>query len=263
MRKKMPPKYPKISLITPSYNQANYIKKTIDSVLSQKYPNLEYIVMDGGSTDGTIEILKKYGKKIKWISKKDNGQSDAINRGVQYLTGEFIGYLNSDDYLLENSLFKIAKFFTKNKNAFWTTGKCEIVDENNREVRRLITYYKNIYLKYFRSEKLLYVINYISQPATFWRKELFKKIGYFDEKLNYSMDYDFWIRIAKKYKLYFIDEYLAAYRVHNKSKAVISPQTQFKAEYMISSKYIDSKVIQVIHKIHYMLALLVYRFFYL
>jgi len=259
----MPQKYPKISVITPSYNQAKYIKMTIDSVLTQRYPNLEYIVMDGGSTDGTVEILESYGKKIKWISKGDSGQSDAINKGIKLSSGEIIGYINSDDYLLKNSLFKIANLFSENNNAYWVTGVCKIVDENNFEVRQLVTYYKNIFLKYFRSEKLLYVVNYISQPATFWRRELFKKIGYFDEKLHYSMDYDYWLRIAKKYKLYFIDDYLAAYRVHNKSKAVTSPETQFKAEFMISSKYIDSKVIQVVHKIHYLLAILMYRLFYL
>ena len=256
-------KFPKISLITPSFNHAKFIRITIDSILSQNYPNLEYIVMDGGSIDGTVEILKSYGKRIRWISKKDKGQSDAINKGFKIATGEIVGFINSDDYLAPGSLNKIAEFFTVNINAYFVTGKCYVVDENNHEVREIVTLYKNFFLKFLRSTCLIYIINYISQPATFWRKKIMKKVGYFDENLHYSMDYEYWLRLLQYYKLYFIDEYLAYYRVHNASKAVMSPENQFQIEYDISRKYTKFPIMLLIHKAHYLLAILIYRLFFI
>ena len=107
-------KNPKISLVTPSFNQGQYIEETIKSVLGQKYPNLEYLVEDGGSTDGTLRIFKKYTKGIRWTSQKDKGQSDALNHGFRKTTGEIVAYLNSDDYLLPHALAKVAVFFRKN-----------------------------------------------------------------------------------------------------------------------------------------------------
>src|SRR4030042_6039451 len=114
---------PKISLITPSYNQAGYIRKTIDSVLMQNYPFLEYVVLDGGSTDETVEILKHYGKKIRWISKRDKGQSEAINKGLRITTGEIVGFINSDDYLESGCLLKVGRYFAKHNKIYWITGK--------------------------------------------------------------------------------------------------------------------------------------------
>ncbi len=255
-------KFPKISIITPSFNQAKFIRITIDSVLSQNYPNLEYIVMDGGSTDGTIEILKSYGKRITWYFQKDKGQSDALNRGFKMVTGEIIGFINSDDFLEENALIKISEYFNHHKDAFWLTGKCRVVDEKGEEVRRLITKYKNLFLKIFRSKKILLIVNYISQPSTFWRKEAFEKCGYFDVDLHYSMDYDFWLRMSRLYKLYYIDCYLACYRVHDSSKAVTSPEKQFRAEYDIVKRYSNNGLVRLIHKIHSATAVILYRLFF-
>lgn len=254
---------PKISVITPSYNQGKFIEKTVNSVLSQKYPNLEYLVMDGGSTDETLKILKKYSNQIIWTSKKDKGQSSAINEGLKKSTGEIICYLNSDDYLEEGALNKVADFFRKNPRAYWVTGKCRVVDQNNSEVRKIITLYKNIFLKYALSKSVFNIIQFVSQPSTFWRRELIEKIGYFDEKLHYDMDYDFWLKAWSKYPLYFIDEYLSSYRVHPSSKAVSSPETQFKVEYEIISRYTDSKALLFLHKIHSWLAVKAYRTFYI
>src|SRR3989344_33011 len=158
-------KTPKISVITPSLNQAKFIEGTIRSVLDQKYPNLEYIIVDGGSTDGTLKILKKYNKFISWTSARDNGQSAAINRGIKKSSGEIICYLNSDDYLAPESLSKVADFFRKNKKAEWVTGKCRTVDEYGVEVRKLITLYKNIFLKYFRTKEIFSIVQFISQPS--------------------------------------------------------------------------------------------------
>lgn len=250
---------PKISVITPSLNQAQFLEKTIESVVSQNYPNLEYIVMDGGSTDGTLAILKKYEKKIKWFSKKDKGQSDAINQGLKIVTGEIIAYLNTDDYYEEETLVRVAEFFKKNKNAFWVTGKCRIVDEKDREVRKLVTFYKNFFLKYLRSRNLLLLINFISQPATFFRKRVFDEMGLFDEKLVFSMDYDYWLKVWQKYELYFLNRYLASFRVHQTSKSVMSPDNQFMSEYEIAKRYTDRKILLAGKKIHTQLATFIYK----
>lgn len=254
---------PKISVITPSFNQAQFLEKTITSVLSQNYPNLEYIIMDGGSTDETLDILKRYTGKIKWILEKDRGQSHAINKGLKMATGDIHCFINSDDYFKEGTLLKVGKYFAQKKDAFWLTGKCMIVNEKGKEVRKIITLYKNIFLKYYRFKELLLIINYISQPSTFWRKEVTEKIGLMDEKLQYSMDYDYWLRIGQKYRLDFLDEYLASYRIHSKSKAVISPETQFQVEYDIIKRYTRSLPILLFHKIHASLSLLIYRLFFI
>lgn len=252
-------KNPKISLVTPSFNQGQYIEQTIKSVLGQKYPNLEYLIEDGRSTDGTLRILKKYGNRIRWTSQKDKSQSDALNRGFRKTTGEIVAYLNSDDYLLPHALAKVAVFFRKNPQAYWVTGKCQTVDLHNSEVRQPVTAYKNLMLQFLRSRQLLEIVNFISQPATFWRREIFEKVGFLDTKLNYSMDYDYWLRIWRKYPLYYINDYLASYRVHPSSKAVLSPETQFNKEYELAKKHSDSPIRLAFHKLHARLAVFIYR----
>ncbi len=257
----MTQKNPKISLITPSFNQGDYIEKTITSVLGQNYPNLEYLIIDGGSTDQTLDILKKYSAKIFWISEKDKGQSDAINKGLKKAKGEIVGFINSDDYLQKNSLRIIADFFSSHQESFWVTGKCKIVNEKGDEVRNLITLYKNFFLKFLRFRSLFHIVQFISQPATFWRREVIKKVGLFDQNLHYSMDYDYWLRIWQHYRLDFIDKYLAAYRIHYQSKAVISPETQFQTEHEILKRYTSSPAVLFFHLIHIKFALFFYKLF--
>jgi glycosyltransferase involved in cell wall biosynthesis len=223
---------------------------------------LEYIIVDGGSSDETVKILESFGKKILWISEKDRGQSEAINKGLKMATGEVLGYLNSDDYLEKDALRKIGEFFSKKGNAYWLTGKCYIVDENSRECRKLITSYKNFLLRFLRSREIFNIVQFISQPSTFWRKEVLTKIGYFDETLHYDMDYDYWLRIWQKYRLYFLDDYLSSYRVHKAAKAVVSPETQFKVEFEIVRRYTNSKIILLFHKFHARLVLMIYRLFF-
>lgn len=241
---------PKISIITPSYNQAKFIDRTIQSVLSQGYENLEYIVVDAGSTDGTIGILKKYKSRIKWISEKDEGQSDAINKGIKMSSGDILGYLNADDLLEKGSLFKIAGFFANFKEYDWVTGKCFIIDARSNKIRPCITFYKNIYLKFLRSPKSLVITNYISQPATFWKKKITQKTGMFNARLSYSMDYEYWLRIWKDHKLGFIDHYLASFRIHKSSKTVSGLSKQQAENYKIISGFSDSKTLIRMHKIH-------------
>lgn len=253
-------KLPRITVITPSFNQAKFIKKTIDSVLVQNYPDVEYLVYDGGSTDGTVDVLRSYGRKIRWISQKDKGQSEAINQGLKKATGEIVCFLNSDDYFTSDCLFTVGNYFKENPKSQWVTGKCKVVNSKNQEIRKLVTIYKNFFLKYFRNRSILQIINYISQPSTFWRKTLVEKIGLFDVTLNYSMDYDYWLKMIDKCPLYFIDKYLSCYRVHDSSKAVTSPRLQFSAEFAIVNRYTNSPLTLFFHWVHMNFALFIYQF---
>ena len=249
----------RISIITPSYNQARFIERTIQSVLSQDYLDLEYIVMDGGSTDGTIEILKKYEDRMVWKSEKDNGQSDAINKGLKMATGDIVAYLNSDDTYEPETFKKVADFFQNNHDKKWVTGKCKIIDENDKEIRKPITFYKNLFLKKFSYFKLLSE-NFISQPATFWKRELVDEIGYLNEEEHFCMDYEYWLRIGQKYPAGIINSYLANFRYHENSKSGGVNKKQFQDELRIAKKYNDGKMLPIaLHKINYWKIVVIYK----
>ncbi len=240
---------PKISVITPSLNQAGYIERTIQSVLEQNYPNLDYIVVDGGSTDGTIEILKRYGSRLTWISEKDSGQSDAINKGMSMATGDILAYLNSDDIFEPGALTTVAARFMADPSIMWLTGRCRIIDEDDREVRSIITAYKDLLLDHYRYALLL-IANPICQPATFWKKEVTDEIGLFDPDESLVMDYDYWLRIGKRYQPAIMDENLAAFRVHSQSKTSRGRFLMIQREYAVSRKYSRSVFINVLHYLH-------------
>lgn len=249
---------PKITIITPSYNQGNFIEQTIQSIIGQDYPNLEYIVMDGGSTDDTIDILRRYDEQLIWRSEKDRGQSHAINKGLALATGEIVGFINSDDLLEPGALLKVGKFFTAYPNANWLTGKCRTINEQGYEIRKVVTFYKNFLLR-FKGVKLLQVVNYISQPATFWRKKITDDIGGFDESLNYSMDYDYWLRTSLRYRLYSHKDYLACFRVHSGSKAGSSANKPFDSQLSIAKRYTTSKVLLGLQTFHNRLIIYFYK----
>lgn len=245
----------KISIITPSYNQARFIERTIQSVLNQDYKNVEYIVMDGGSDDGTLEILKKYDGKIIWKSEKDNGQSDAINKGLRMATGDIVAYLNSDDTYEPGALKKIADFFENppagGPDKKWAFGKCRIINENDQEIRKSITFYKNIFLKRYSYGKLL-AENFICQPAVFWKKELLDEIGYFNDQEHFCMDYEYWLRIGKMYEPGFIDDYLANFRYYANSKSGSVNKKQFQDELRLAGKFgKNQKFPLLIHRMNY------------
>ncbi len=238
----------KISIIIPSLNQGIYIEKTITSLLDQKYPDLEIIVMDGGSSDITIEILKKYDSNIKWISEKDNGQSDAINKGLRLATGEIIGFINSDDFLLPNSLSIISECFEED-GVLWMTGDYLIIDANEKQIQPFIVKYKRFF-RNISSMNLLLVTNYIIQPSTFWRKTLLNEIGFFDDSLKYVMDYDFWIRAYQFVNPKIVNQPISAFRIHKKSKGGSQFREQFEEQFFVCKKYTDNLLIRGIHKIH-------------
>lgn len=248
---------PKISIITPTLNQSAFIEETIRSVIDQNYPNLEYIIVDGGSTDGTLEIIKKYSKFLSYISEPDNSQSDAINKGIKLSTGEIMAYLNSDDVYLPNCLNKVGEYFLKNPESKIITGKCINIDGEGNKTRSFITRYKNILLK-FENRYLLQITNFISQPATFWRKELSNSIGFFDTNLRYAMDYDYWLRISEFHKIYFYDEFLAKFRIYSKSISGSNSKMQFSEEYKVASKY-SKGLVKFISLLHSRISYYIYK----
>lgn len=199
-----------ISIVIPSYNQGQYIEAAIKSVINQPYQNVELIVVDNLSTDNTLKILNKYKNKITFIREKDFGQTNAINKGYKAATGKIISYLNSDDLLEPKALGHVADYFVHNPKTKIIYGKGKFID------------IKGKFLGYYKTQlptlKSLFKECVISQPTVFMRKELYDEVGTFDESLNYAMDYDYWIRVAKKYRFMFIDETLAVTRLHPKTK---------------------------------------------
>lgn len=250
--------FAKISVVTPSYNHARFIRQTIDSVLGQGYPNLEYIVIDGGSTDGTIDILRSYGDRISWVSEKDRGQSDAINKGMRLSSGDILAYLNSDDLYQPRALFAVNDFFQHHPDITWAYGRCRVINENNQEIRRAITAYKNFWMRRYSYRKLL-AINFISQPATFWRKKIRDEIGLFDENEHLVMDYAYWLRIGQRYSAGFIPAYLADFRMYAASKSFQSYRQQFQDELRLAKKHADSRLPILLHRLNYVSILAGYK----
>ena len=248
---------PRITIVTPSYNQGPFIERTIRSVLDQGYPNLEYIVVDGGSQDGTIDILRRYENNLKWSSEKDAGQADAINKGIRMSTGDIIAYLNSDDVLEPGALQRVAEYFAAHPETMWLTGKCRIIDEHDREIRGMITAYKNFLLRHFSYEMLL-VTNPISQPSTFWRSELVREFGLFDVNEHLVMDYEYWLRIGRRYGPGILDDYLARFRVHGGAKTVSTNFSNFKQELAVAKKYSGSRIVRMLHYANYAIIMSAY-----
>jgi len=203
---------PKISIITPSFNQARFIDANIQSVLLQEYPNVEHIIIDGGSTDGTIKILEKYSH-LHWISEKDRGQSHALNKGFKMATGDIIGWLNSDDTYCPNIFQVVAEQFG-GENVKVICGDGYEMDEDGNVTRPLYSrgVSSEILVRYWK-----WKYEYI-QPAFFFHRDVFNGVGFLDENLYYTMDYDFFIRLGKQYEFHYLPQPLANYRLYVGSK---------------------------------------------
>jgi glycosyltransferase involved in cell wall biosynthesis len=209
----------RISLITPSFNQAQFIRRTIDSVLEQQGNfELDYRVLDGGSTDGTLDILASYGNQLQWVSEPDRGQVDAINKGLRSATGDVVGWLNSDDVLLPGALARVADGFKAHPEVEWVHGRCLIIDEHDTEVRRWVTAYKHFRSRRHTLENLL-TENYISQMTVFWRRSVQEAIGYLDPEIRYAFDYDLILRLAHRSEPLYIEEPTACFRWYSTSKS--------------------------------------------
>jgi len=224
--------WPKISIVTPSYNQARFIEETIRSVLLQGYPNLEYIIIDGGSTDDSVEIIKKYEKWLTyWVSEPDRGQSHAINKGLSKASGEIYAWLNSDDYLLKNALRNVATAYYVSPEAGAWCGGYRRVNADGKLL--LVDWPKRLDLDGLAQ----WSENQFSQSACFFSRKAWQECGPLDEDLHYAMDFDLWLNIAMAFSIERVKDVIAADHVHKDAK------TQREAGWM----YAEIFLVQVRH----------------
>lgn len=227
----------RISLITPSFNHDEFIRRTIDSVLGQAGDfELEYVVLDGGSTDRTKDILQSYGDRLRWTSEPDGGQVDAINSGLKKATGDVVGWLNSDDVLLPNSVQRVANCFRNNPACEWVHGGCQIIDRDDREIRSWVSRYKRRHAMQYSRASLL-SRNFVSQMTVFWRRHAMDAVGYLDPELPLAFDYDYWLRLSKLGDPIYIDEPQAAFRWYETSKSGANFKQQCLEDEAISKRH--------------------------
>jgi glycosyltransferase involved in cell wall biosynthesis len=213
-------KFPRVSVITPSYNQGKFIEETICSVLDQDYPNLEFSVFDGGSTDQTIQVLKKYSTRLSfWRSTPDKGQAAAINEGFAQATGDILCWLNSDDLHFEHTLAAVAGLLGSCLDQpVVVYGGCEMFDDRtgNKEVRPPIPF----------SQSLLETTDFIDQPSVFWTRKAWETVGRLDEGLHFAFDWEWFLRAGKTCRFIATDDLLSRYRLHEAHKSRTGGKTR-------------------------------------
>ncbi len=204
---------PIVSIITPSFNQASFLRRTIESVLTQDYPNIEYLVLDGGSTDGSVDILRSYGERFPWQSQRDGGQTDAINQGLRRCRGEIVAYLNSDDTLLPGAVATVVAHFQQHQEWDMLYGNARFIDADDREFGDYPT-------RAYRFAQLVETC-FICQPAAFWRRHTMDRFGLFDDTLDCAMDYEYWLRLGHGgATIAHVPEFLACSRIHPATKTL-------------------------------------------
>jgi GT2 family glycosyltransferase len=235
------PILPSISVITPTYNQAGFIRETVESVREQAYPALEHIVIDGLSTDDTLEVLCPYGDALTVVSEADSGQTEAINKGLKRASNDVICWLNSDDYLLPGALQAVGEFFAAHPDVMWVTGDGVIVDVEGRPIQSAVRAYKKV-LRRFSPAVYLGLANGVVQPATFWRREVHDQLGFLDESLHYTMDYDWWLRLLRLGRPGTIDRALCGFRIHDASKSGSLFEKMLAEDYQTYRKHSTSTI---------------------
>jgi glycosyltransferase involved in cell wall biosynthesis len=210
---------PTVSIVTPSFNQGRYIARTIDSVLSQDYPLLEYLVMDGGSNDETPRLLERSAaqspKRMRFVSEKDRGQTHALNKAVAQTTGKIIGWLNSDDTFHPRAVSNAVRFFEQNPDVDLVYGNADFTDPYDRFIARCA------HVEPFDWQRLVHYTDFIVQPAAFFTRRAFEAVGGADESLCYAMDYDLFLKIAARFKVAHLPDVLASYRWSGENKTAV------------------------------------------
>ncbi len=223
---------PRITIVTPSFNQGRYLEQTIRSVLEQGYPNLEYIIIDGGSTDDSVDIIRRYADRLSyWHSAQDEGQADAIGKGFEMATGNILGWLNSDDILMPESLFTVAREFPSDGDSVALAGSLVLIDESGYPIEIGLPSRR----RYWRD--MLFWGHGVGQMATFWSKEAWKKSGGIDKYLLFAFDYDFFIKLRQIGEFKIIRHYLAGFRQHSTQKTSTMKEVAVTEAQMIRERY--------------------------
>ena len=205
---------PRVSIVTPSFNQARYLEATMQSVLLQDYPRIEYIIVDGGSNDGSIEIIKKYESKLaSWVSERDKGQTDAINKGFEHATGDILAWINSDDTYEPGVVSEAVKFLHENPAVGMVYGDCNFINEDGHVIGKFGSAQTN-----YRLLRQGYV--HIPQQTMFFRADLWKQVGPLDPSFYFAMDYDLWTRIAARAEIKYVPQTWANFRLHTSGKTI-------------------------------------------
>lgn len=203
-----------VSIVTPSYNQARYLEETMRSVLEQDYPHIEYIVVDGGSTDGSREIIEKYADRLAWwVSEKDRGQTDAINKGFARARGDVLAWLNSDDTYQPGAVREAVEFLQRNPQVGLVYGDANYIDEHGRVIGRFPAAQTD-----YRRLRQGYV--HIPQQSAFFRADLWRKVGPLDASFYFAMDYDLWVRLAREAPIVYYPRLWANFRLHSDAKTI-------------------------------------------
>ncbi|MBK9925006.1 MAG: glycosyltransferase [Anaerolineales bacterium] len=246
-------KFPLVSIVTPSLNQSRYIRSTIESVLNQDYPNLEYWVIDGGSNDGTVEILKEYNGRISWISKADNGQSEAINKGWMFSHGDILAWVNADDLLMPSAIHHAVNALLADQTIGAIYGNASYINETNNFIQAYPAHTFSYDTLVNNTE------NYIPQPSVFIRRNIIEAAGFLDESLHYLMDYDLWLRIGLITSMKHLSIDMASLRLHSSAKT-INAMPKFANEFVrIYQKlftnssipaHLTMQYLPIMHKVH-------------
>jgi glycosyltransferase involved in cell wall biosynthesis len=242
------PARPRISLVTPSFNQGEFIARTVESVLSQRGDfELDYRILDGGSNDDTLAILERYRDRLTFVSERDGGQVDAINKGLRATTGDIVGWVNSDDVLLPGALAAVADAFRAHPECEWLHGRCEIIDQADRPVRKWVSLYKHVRATRHSFDNLI-TENYVSQMTAFWRRSVHEAIGYLDPALHYAFDYDLWLRLARRGDPLYLPQKLACFRWYPTSKSGAMFERQFREDLAVAQRYAADKPLVLLRK---------------
>lgn len=213
---------PLVTVVTPSFNQAQFLERTIQSVIEQDYPNLEYIIMDGGSQDGSVDIIKKYASKLTyWESQKDKGQTDAINKGFSHASGEILAWINSDDTFEPGAVKRAVNYLVSHPEIGLVYGDCNFINAKDHVIGRF-----NARQTDYQRLKRGYV--HIPQQSSFWRAKIWHQVKPLDDSIYFAMDYDLWLRLAKISKIKYHQELWANFRLHGDAKTIAEDDRGWK-----------------------------------
>jgi glycosyltransferase involved in cell wall biosynthesis len=244
---------PKISIVIPSLNKVGYIGETLLSIFSQRYSNLEVIIQDGGSTDGTLDIIKKfagkYPKMVRWESKRDKGQLDAINKGMKKTSGQILTYINADDCYTKDAFRKVANAFRGTPKSLWFAGGGAVINAKGKVIAKLATCYKN-FLLFLNRRPLLLMTNYLVQPSVFITQGAYQKYGPFVGTREFVLEYDLWLKIGKSEMPRVLTGKLANFRIFKNTISTTLFSKVLKEDYGVVRRYTNNPIILFMHSLH-------------